>query len=66
MNELRCIAEALAATSSLVWLVPLLPLLAALSISVRLGFAVSGDAAEPATAGLARGAALGVLLLLAG
>ena len=65
MNDLRCIAEALAATSSLVWLVPLLPLLAALSISVRLGFAVSGDAAEPATAGLARGAALAVLLLLA-
>lgn len=65
MNELHVIAEALVATSALIWLVPLLPLLAALGIAVRLGLAVSGDAAEPVTAGLARGAALGVLLLLA-
>ncbi|MBK9445401.1 MAG: hypothetical protein IPO00_04470 [Betaproteobacteria bacterium] len=65
MSELRCFAEALAASVSLIWLVPLLPLLAALAIAVRLGFAVSGDDSEGATVALARGAALGVLVLLA-
>jgi formate hydrogenlyase subunit 3/multisubunit Na+/H+ antiporter MnhD subunit len=65
MNLLLCVTEALAATASLIWLVPLLPFLAALIIGARLGSAVAGDDAEPATVAVARGAALGVLVLLA-
>jgi NADH:ubiquinone oxidoreductase subunit 2 (subunit N) len=63
--DLRCIADALAASAAVIWLVPLLPLLAALAVGARLGLAVSGDAAEPATVGLAKGAILGVLIILA-
>lgn len=60
-----CLLAALAATQRLVWLVPLLPLLAALLISLRMLFGQdAGDAAEPDTASLASGAALGALLLL--
>lgn len=65
VSLLRCIAEAAMASASMIWLAPLLPLLAAVLIGVRLTFAVSGDAAEPMTVGLARGAALGSLLFLA-
>lgn len=65
MNELQTIAEVLMACTSVVWLVPVLPLLAALGIVVRMTFAVAGDASEPATVGLAKGAILGVFLLLA-
>lgn len=60
-----CLLAALAATQRLVWLVPLLPLLAALLIGLRvLCGRDAGDADEPDTASLASGAALGGLLLL--
>lgn len=65
MSDLQTVADVLTACSRLVWLVPLLPLLAALAIAARLVVAVTGDAAEPATVGLAKGAILGVFLLLA-
>lgn len=64
MIDLRGIAEALAASATVIWLVPLLPLLAALTIGLRRGFSVTGDAAEPVTRGLAKGAILGALLVL--
>ncbi|MCP5268193.1 MAG: hypothetical protein H6943_04035 [Zoogloeaceae bacterium] len=58
------IAEALVHSASLIWLVPALPLAAALLIGGRMLQGVSGDDAEPVTAALARGAALGSGLLL--
>jgi NADH:ubiquinone oxidoreductase subunit 4 (subunit M) len=65
MSVWACFAEALAAAAGIIWLAPLLPLVAALLIAGRVATAVAGDAAEPATVALARGAALGALLLLA-
>lgn len=62
---LNCVLDALMQSASLVALAALLPLLAMVLIAARCGLAVSGDASEPATAGLARGAALGGLALLA-
>jgi NADH:ubiquinone oxidoreductase subunit 5 (subunit L)/multisubunit Na+/H+ antiporter MnhA subunit len=65
MNTLDCLLPALAATVQLVWLAPLLPLLAAAMISLHLlARRQTSDAQEPHIAGLASGAALGVLLLL--
>ncbi|MDS4015517.1 MAG: proton-conducting transporter membrane subunit [Candidatus Accumulibacter sp.] len=55
---------ALAATSQAVWLVPLLPLLAAGVIGCRMLLRPQGDAAEPATASLASGSALAALVAL--
>jgi len=56
----------LATVTRVVWLVPLLPLLAALLIAVCLLLRRGGDdAGEPLTAGIASGAALAALLLLA-
>ena len=77
----RCITDALSGALALVWLLPALPLFAALAISVRMamGFRsvpmarsgdandandMPGDAAEPATASLARGSAIALLPLL--
>lgn len=59
----RCVADSLVGTQSLVWLVPSLPLLAALLIGARMVCGESGDDAEPLTAGLARGTACAALLL---
>jgi NADH:ubiquinone oxidoreductase subunit 2 (subunit N) len=64
MSALLCLAEALAASASLIWLVPLLPFIAAVIIGLRLAAGVAGDDAEPTTVAVARGAALGVLVLL--
>jgi hypothetical protein len=51
--------------NALIWLVPVLPLLAAAAIDCAGCFCREhGDAQEPRTAGLASGAALGALLLL--
>jgi hypothetical protein len=59
------VASALAATTQLVWLVPLLPCwrlrLIAAGLLLRRG---GGDAGEPLTAAMASAAALGALLLL--
>ncbi|MFC5300022.1 proton-conducting transporter membrane subunit [Azospira restricta] len=57
--------ELLAQWAGLVWLAPALPLAAALLIALRQLQGVAGDAGEGPTAALARGAALGALLLLA-
>ena len=62
---LNCIIEALALAGTLLPLVVVLPLMAALAIGARLVAGVHGDESEPATAGLARGAGLASLLLLA-
>ena len=62
---LNCVLDALAQSSSLVGLAVLLPLLAMALIGVRCALAVSGDDSEPLTADLARGAALGGVVLLA-
>ena len=62
---LNCIVEALALAGTLLPLVVVLPLMAALAIGARLVAGVHGDESEPATAGLARGAGLASLLLLA-
>jgi NADH:ubiquinone oxidoreductase subunit 5 (subunit L)/multisubunit Na+/H+ antiporter MnhA subunit len=65
MNTFDCLLPALAATVHLVWLAPLLPLLAAAAIGLHLLMRrQTSDAQEPHIAGLASGAALGVLLLL--
>ncbi|WP_313952797.1 proton-conducting transporter membrane subunit, partial [Accumulibacter sp.] len=66
MSTLDALLGALAETTRLVWLVPLLPLLAAAAIGARMLVLRSrhGDAHEPLTAGLASAAALGALLLL--
>lgn len=60
-----CAFQSLAATAGLVWLVPLLPLVAAAIIGLHLlARRSSGDAQEPDIAGLASGAALGALVFL--
>ena len=66
MNDaLATLSGALMASSRLIWLVPVLPLLAAAAIGLRrLLRRGGGDAQEPRTAGLASGASLGALLLL--
>ena len=65
MSTLDCLLSALAATVHLVWLAPLLPLLAAAMIGLHLlARRQTSDTQEPDIAGLASGAALGVLLLL--
>jgi hypothetical protein len=65
MNTLEGMLGMLADCMRLVWLVPLLPLLAAAAIGMRMLFCRQhGDRHEPLTAGLASGAALGALLLL--
>jgi formate hydrogenlyase subunit 3/multisubunit Na+/H+ antiporter MnhD subunit len=65
MSDLDALFAALAASARVLWLVPLLPLLAAALIAVRLLLRRgSGDAGEPITAGIASAAALGALLLL--
>ena len=65
MSLVDTLLAPLAAVSDVVWLVPLLPLLAALLIALRLLLRGSdGDAGEPLTAGIASGAALAALLLL--
>jgi NADH:ubiquinone oxidoreductase subunit 5 (subunit L)/multisubunit Na+/H+ antiporter MnhA subunit len=62
---MNAIASLLGEATRLVWLVPLLPLLAAAAIVMRMLFCREhGDRQEPFTAGLASGAALGSLLLL--
>lgn len=53
---LNGIVEALALAGTLLPLVVVLPLMAALAIGTRLVAGVHGDDSEPATAGLARGA----------
>jgi NADH:ubiquinone oxidoreductase subunit 5 (subunit L)/multisubunit Na+/H+ antiporter MnhA subunit len=65
MSSAGCLLAALAATFKLVWLLPVLPLLAAAAIALHsLINRRTADAQEPLVAGLASGAALGVLLLL--
>ena len=65
MSTLDCLLSALAATVHLVWLAPLLPLLAAAIIGLHLLVRrQTTDAQEPDIAGLACGAALGALVLL--
>ena len=65
MSDLDALFSALAASARVLWLVPLLPLLAAALIAVRLLLRRGGgDAGEPITAGIASAAALGALLLL--
>ena len=65
MNGVDCLRDALAATFVLVWLLPVLPLLAAALIGLHLLVQRQGaEAQEPGIAGLACGAALGVLLIL--
>ena len=65
MSDLGAWFAVLAASARVLWLVPLLPLLAAALIAVRLLLRRgSGDAGEPITAGIASAAALGALLLL--
>ncbi|WP_291993460.1 proton-conducting transporter membrane subunit [Candidatus Accumulibacter sp. ACC003] len=65
MNGLESVFAALAESSRVVWLVPLLPLLAAAAIGVRmLAGRQHGDQHEPLTAALASHAALTSLLLL--
>lgn len=60
-----CALQSLAATAGLVWLVPLLPLLAAAGIGLHLLIRrASGDAQEPHIAALVSGAALGALVFL--
>ena len=44
---MNCIAEAILLSAGLIWLVPLLPLLAAALIGFRMLHGVQGDAAEP-------------------
>lgn len=61
---LTCLLDALAQSSSLAGLAVLLPLVAMSVLALRCGLAVAGDDSEPLTAGLARGAALGSLVLL--
>jgi NADH:ubiquinone oxidoreductase subunit 5 (subunit L)/multisubunit Na+/H+ antiporter MnhA subunit len=65
MNAIDSLLAPLAAVSEVLWLVPLLPLLAALLIALRLLLrSGGGDAGEPLTAGIASGAALATLLLV--
>ena len=65
MSDLGAWFAVLAASARVLWLVPLLPLLAAALIAVRLLLRRGGgDAGEPITAGIASAAALGALLLL--
>lgn len=65
MSGVDCFFDALSATAVLVWLVPLLPLLAAALIGLHWLFRPQTDEAqEPDVAGLACGAALGALLLM--
>ena len=65
MNGVALLPAALAVSPGFVWLVPLLPLLAAALIGLRLLLRRGrGDAYEPLTAGLASGSALGALFLL--
>ncbi|WP_300451676.1 proton-conducting transporter membrane subunit [Accumulibacter sp.] len=65
MNVIDALAVALAASVRGIWLVPLLPLLAALAIGLRLLLGrEAGEQHESLTAGLASGAALAALLLL--
>ena len=65
MSPFATIFAPLAAVSDVLWLVPLLPLLAALLLTLRLLLRRGGgDAGEPLTAGIAGGAALAALLLL--
>ena len=54
MSDLDALFSALAASARVLWLVPLLPLLAAALIAVRLLLRRGGgDAGEPITAGIA-------------
>lgn len=62
---LTCIVDSLAPLVSMAGVGVLLPLLALLLVAARCGLGVSGDDSEPFTAGVARGAALGSLVLLA-
>jgi NADH:ubiquinone oxidoreductase subunit 5 (subunit L)/multisubunit Na+/H+ antiporter MnhA subunit len=65
MNGPEVLVLALAATTRLVWLVPLLPLLAAAAIGAGLLLRrFNGDAGEPLIAAIAGAAALAALLLL--
>ncbi|MCP5227667.1 proton-conducting transporter membrane subunit [Accumulibacter sp.] len=65
MNVVDALLGALAVSTRLVWLVPVLPLLAATAIGMRMFFrSQHADQHEPLTAGLASGAALAALLLL--
>lgn len=65
MDTINFLCTALAMTTHYVWLVPLLPLLAALLIALPMLFGrATGDEQEPDIAGLASAAALGALLLL--
>jgi len=62
---MNALATQLGEATPLVWLVPLLPLLAAAAIAMRMLFCREhGDRQEPFTAGLASAAALGALFLL--
>jgi len=61
---MSALPDILAACARLVWLAPLLPLLAALAMAGRLLAGVAGDAAERTGAAIARAAALAALLLL--
>ena len=62
---LTCLLDILAQLAALTGLAVLMPLLAMAVIAIRGGQAISGDDSEPFTAGLARGAALGCVVLLA-
>ncbi|MBL8394390.1 MAG: hypothetical protein JNK99_06485 [Candidatus Accumulibacter sp.] len=65
MNAVDFLFAAVNASTRVVWLVPLLPLLAALLIALLLlSRRATGDAGEPLSAGIASGSALGALLLL--
>jgi NADH:ubiquinone oxidoreductase subunit 5 (subunit L)/multisubunit Na+/H+ antiporter MnhA subunit len=65
MDWLEALLPALAATTQLVWLVPLLPLLAAAAIVAGLLLRrFNGDAGEPLIAAMASAGALAALLLL--
>ena len=62
---MNALATQLGEATPLVWLVPLLPLLAAAAIAMRMLFCREhGHRQEPFTAGLASAAALGALFLL--
>ena len=65
MSGFAPLFEALAATARAFWLVPLLPLLAAALLALRLLLRRGGgEAGEPLTAAVASTAALGALALL--
>ena len=64
MSAPEALLAVMPAASHALWLVPLLPLLAAALIAIRLLLRPGGDAAEPLTAGIATASLLAALLLL--